>query len=250
MEAQTIKALQERAARAMPAERVETAGGWLLRHAPRCSWWVGTVLPHGGVEDLESSVAAAERFYADRGERTRFQITPGVCAEGLDALLDDRGYRRSGPISLRASPTAAVRERLGPSPLRATVEDRLRREWFDTWLGVHGTSGDVGAEWDLLGRVAAPSGYARAFAGDQAVAVGRAVADDGWAGVYGMATPPPARGKGAARSVLAALADWAGANGAEWMFLQVESDNFAAMRLYERAGFAEVGAYHYRLRPG
>lgn len=44
--------------------------------------------------------------------------------------------------------------------------------------------------------------------GNGVVAVGRVVADEGWAGVFGMATLPRARGKGAGRSVLAALADW------------------------------------------
>jgi ribosomal protein S18 acetylase RimI-like enzyme len=30
------------------------------------------------------------------------------------------------------------------------------------------------------------------------------------------------------------------------MYLQVECDNAAAVRLYERAGFTEVCRYHYR----
>jgi hypothetical protein len=51
-----------------------------------------------------------------------------------------------------------------------------------------------------------PGTYACAVIGDDVVAVGRAVADAGWAGVFGMATLPEARGQGAARSVLSALA--------------------------------------------
>ena len=67
------------------------------------------------------------------------------------------------------------------------------------------------------------------MSGDDVVAVGRAVADTGWAGVFGMATLPRAGGKGAARSVLAALADWAGAH-ADSLYLQVERDNIPALR--------------------
>lgn len=74
----------------------------------------------------------------------------------------------------------------------------------------------------------------------------RAVADTGWAGVFSMATLPSARGKGAARNVLTALAGWAAENGAEHMYLQVESDNTAASRLYARGRFTEISAYHYR----
>jgi ribosomal protein S18 acetylase RimI-like enzyme len=57
---------------------------------------------------------------------------------------------------------------------------------------------------------------------------------------------PQARGKGAARTVLAALADGAGAHRADCMYLQVERDNIPAPRLYRRAGFSEMRGYHYR----
>lgn len=94
--------------------------------------------------------------------------------------------------------------------------------------------------------MARPGAYACAMLGDEVVAVGRAVADTGWAGVFGMATLPQARGKGAARHLLAALAGWAGAHQADRMYLQVEHDNGPALRLYERAGFGEMSGYHYR----
>nr|WP_255429740.1 GNAT family N-acetyltransferase [Streptomonospora sp. PA3] len=98
----------------------------------------------------------------------------------------------------------------------------------------------------MLGRVRGPSAHVRAIAGSAVVAVGRAVADTGWAGVFGMATLPEARGRGAAGVVLAALAQWAHARGAERMYLQVERDNTPALRLYQRAGFTEACRYHYR----
>ncbi|WP_370017424.1 GNAT family N-acetyltransferase [Planotetraspora sp. GP83] len=91
-----------------------------------------------------------------------------------------------------------------------------------------------------------PSAYACAMIGEDVLAVGRAVADTGWAGVFGMATLPKARGKGAARGVLAALASWARAHEADRMYLQVERDNIPALRLYERMGFTELCGYHYR----
>jgi hypothetical protein len=46
--------------------------------------------------------------------------------------------------------------------------------------------------------------------------------------------------------VLAALADWAGAHQADRMYLQVERDNIPALLPYERTGFSEICAYHYR----
>ncbi|MFC4585936.1 GNAT family N-acetyltransferase [Sphaerisporangium corydalis] len=292
-----VRGLQERAARALPAERVEDAGGWWLRHAPRCAWWVGTVLPHADAApgELTRRVAEAEDFYAALGAPTRFQVSPPACPETLDTILAARGYRLEGPVAIQTAPTTHILNQTSPTPaleaspapalegksnvpaleeapsskeaptvpgsegaltapapesaanvLRIRLDEGPTHAWFEVWHAVQGHGGDPRAEWDLLGRVEGPRAYASALLGDEVVAVGRTVADTGWAGVFGMATLPQARGRGAARAVLAALAGWAAAHDAPHMYLQVECDNTPALRLYERAGFTELCAYHYR----
>jgi GNAT superfamily N-acetyltransferase len=242
----SVRGLQERAARALPAQRVAVVDGWWLRHAPGCAWWVGTVLPHGDASagDLLRRVVEAERFHAGHGTAASFQISPGACPEELDAVLAVRGYRRDSSVSLRVVSCARVLERAPVGASRVGLDERLTRTWFEVWWAVHG--GDFRSEWDLLGRVDRPSAFAYATVGNDVVAVGRAVLDAGWVGVFGMATLPAARGKGAALGVLAEMANWAGMHGAERMYLQVPCDNITALRLYERAGFEEICQYHYR----
>ncbi|WP_436531344.1 GNAT family N-acetyltransferase [Actinoplanes sp. HUAS TT8] len=237
-----IAALQERAARALPAEFGERVDGWWLRAAPSCSWWVGTTLPHGD-GSLADRVDGAEKFYRRYGIDARIQISPGASPSGLDELLAGRGYRRGGRLSLQTAATASVlaRSTAGRSP-EVRVDDAPSREWFAVWHEIHGQDG----EWELLGRVDRPSAYASVVVGGDVVAVGRAVADDGWAGLFGMATLPAARGRGAAGAILDALAGWAVEQRAGNMYLQVEAGNGAATRLYGRAGFREICAYHYR----
>ena len=247
--AETVRGLQERGARAIPAEHVEVVDGWWLRHAPGCAWWIGTVLPHGGDArgyGLGRRVTAAEEFCAARGTAARFQVTPGACAAGLDGLLAARGYRRDSPMSLCAALVADVLDRLPGDGMRVEVADRPSDEWFEAWYAVHGAGTDREADRALLERVVGPSAYVGAMLGDEIVAVGRAVADTGWVGVFGMASLPRARGRGAARAVLAALARWAAAQGIDRAYLQVERDNAAALRLYEGAAFTELCGYHYR----
>jgi GNAT superfamily N-acetyltransferase len=186
-----------------------------------------------------------EEFYAGRGAVARYQISPGACPEELDTVLAERGYRHQSLMSLQVASTARVLEQAPTGSLRVRLDDRPTREWFVVWHAVHG-HGDVRSELDMLGRVERPYAYASAMIGDDVVAVGRAVADTGWAGVFGMATLPDARGTGVARSLLAALADWARACEADHMYLQVERDNIPALRLYERMGFGEACGYHYR----
>jgi GNAT superfamily N-acetyltransferase len=149
-------------------------------------------------------------------------------------------------MSLQVASTARVLEQEPTGSLRVRLDGRPTRAWFEIWHAVHGHGGDSRCEWDMLGRVERPCAYACAMIGEDVVAVGRAVADTGWAGVFGMATRPEARGKGAGRNVLGALADWAGAHEAGHMYLQVERDNIPALRLYERMGFSELCGYHYR----
>lgn len=243
-----VRRLQERAARALPAEHVEHVGGWWLRRSTSCAWWVGTVLPHAaaGPKELVRRVAGAERFYAMHGTTARFQISPRACPAALDTLLADRGYGRESPMSLQVAATTQVSACAPSESVQVRLDDVPTTAWFEVWHAVHGHGGDRRTEWNMLRRVERPSAYASAMIGDSVVAVGRVVADDGWAGVFGMATVPHARGTGAGRSVLAALADWADAQQADRLYLQVECGNIPALRLYERAGFGAVCTYHYR----
>jgi ribosomal protein S18 acetylase RimI-like enzyme len=204
------------------------------------------VLPHGDAEpgELVHRVVEAEKFYARRGATARSQVSPPACPEGPATVLAERGYRRQSPVSLQVASTAGVLEQMPTGSLRVRLDDRPTRAWFEVWRAASGHGGSQ-AEWDMLERVEPQAAYACPMSGDDVVAVGRAVADTGWAGVFGMATLPRARGRGAARDVLAALADWAGAH-ADSMYLQVERDNIPALRLYERTGFREMCGFHYR----
>ncbi|MEV6487196.1 GNAT family N-acetyltransferase [Actinoplanes sp. NPDC051633] len=154
------------------------------------------------------SVAAAERFYAAHGAVTRFQICED-CPPGLDDLLAGRGYRRESPVLLMTARAVAP---LAPAP---AVE-------------VTGSDFSVRLDGVVAGR-------------------GRAVAENGWTGVFDMVTAPAARRRGVARQILAAIAEWAAAHGAPRLYLQVEESNDAARRLYESAGFSPLTTYHYRV---
>jgi ribosomal protein S18 acetylase RimI-like enzyme len=219
-----------------------------LRHADSGAWWAGSVLPHSDAlpVDLPGRIRLVEDFYAGHGARARFQISPGACPAGLDEALAARGYRIDSPMSLQSAPTAHVIDRLPTGGGHVRIDDQPTDAWCETWLAVHGTGGEPGADRDMLRRVDRPSAYASALTGAGVIAVGRAVTETGWAGVFGMATLAYARGSGAARHVLAALARWATHRGAAHLYLQVECDNTAARSLYERAGFTELCRYHYR----
>lgn len=93
-----VRAVQERAAQAVPAVCLERHDGWWLRHGDSSAWWASSVLPHGDARpaDLPGRIRLAEEFYASRHTRARFQISPGAGPAGLDGALAERGYRTGG----------------------------------------------------------------------------------------------------------------------------------------------------------
>jgi N-acetylglutamate synthase len=239
--------LLERAARAMPAAVEDRSSGWWLRHTDGGAWWSGAVLAHDATgSDLSERIVAAERFYAEHRATPRFQVCDG-CPPGLDPLLAGRRYRWDSPISLRVT---SCDEAVEPPQLPG-FQVRVASEFDLAWLAVQSSAGTPEAsaaqEARLLRRVQLPSAYVTVFAGPEPVAVGRAVADDGWTGVFSMATAPQARRRGAARLVLAVIASWARDQGAPRLYLQVERSNAPAARLYGATGFTEIATYHYRV---
>lgn len=246
--------LLERAARATPATVEDRSTGWLLRHTDGSAWWAGAVLAHDAADQdattgrgLADRIAAAEQFYAEHRAKARFQVCDG-CPPGLDAMLAERGYRRESPISLRV----ASRERLVVPPEAFGLEVRVVAEVDEAWLAVLRSTPEapVNADYEarLLRRVRLPSAYVTVFGAGEPVAIGRAVADDGWTGVFGMFTAPMARRRGAASQVLAAITNWASEHDTPRLYLQVEKSNVAATHLYAVAGFSEIATYHYRVK--
>lgn len=243
--------LLERAARATPAAVEDRGSGWWIRYTDGNAWWSGAVLAHDASDDghLRERVEAAEHFYAERDAAARFQVCPG-CPPELDRLLSDRGYRWDAPISLQTMDLPESLEARSTPGLGVRVNSRLDPGWLAVLAKTGGPRTVVEKETRLLGRVALRSAYVTVLAGDEPVAIGRGVADDGWTGVFGMATAPKARRRGAARLVLSAIAHWARKQDTPQLYLQVELSNTAARQLYAAAGFNQFATYHYRVRDG
>jgi GNAT superfamily N-acetyltransferase len=192
-------------------------------------------------------IAVAEDFYAAHSALARFQVCPG-CPPDLDDALSLRSYEWGDVVSLQVASRSRVTRYHSAPALRVDCKDRLDAEWFRLLMAASQIpDADQAPEWQLLQRVDRPSAYVTAFVSGRPVAVARAVADRGWAGVFNMATLPDARRRGAGRAILARLADWASSQGCAHMYLQVTRDSTAALRFYRRAGFEKLCLYHYRI---
>jgi len=89
----------------------------------------------------------------------------------------------------------------------------------------------------------------RAVATIGSVARARGALDGDWLGLHDIWVSPDARRQGLAQRVLAELVDWGASHGATTAYLQVRSDNQAALALYERLGFVTHHTYRYLAAP-
>ena len=236
MDPELILDLEERSVRAMPAVETVRIGRWLL------------LMGRGEVSRLNSCVTfgesprrsmferieAVESRYVSRGRDPKFRLTR--LDTHLDARLETRGYDRgpevimmTGPVGGRTDGTVAVAAGTGPT-------------WLDRYAawGGHGElrTAEVG---ESLGSLALDMG---AFMSPAAIGV--AVLDGPWVGLFDIITDPGRRRRGHGRSMTETMLAWAAERGAERSYLQVVATNDPALALYDSLGFTEVYRYWYR----
>ncbi len=235
-------AIERAAARAWPADEVERVAGWTLRRTEgvdrRRS---NSLLPPEdsghAVRTVELALATAEELGFD----PVVQVSPAEVHLRLDEALEDRGMRFGGRTLVLAGPLgrgASVRKvRLG----------RLDAAWVQAWAAVAGPEGAAETAELVLSQLDGRARFAIAGGSDgEPVAVAIGVVEDGWLGVFSLTVAPAARRRGVGSAVMDALEAWAATAGARHVYLQVEADNEAALRLYAGRGMSIAHSYHYR----
>jgi ribosomal protein S18 acetylase RimI-like enzyme len=221
---------------------VEQLAGWRLRFAHGLTGRANSVwtAADDGSLPLDEKVERAEAFYRGHDLAPRFQLTDASRPPGLEALLARRGYAQ--PVPAVSVETAELGEVADPGGV--DVGEQLDDQWLALWAGSRAFD-----DLDVARALLTGSPGRTAFARVDDVAVGRAVAVDGWLGITSMATLPAARRRGHARRLLEALVAWGRAHGATHGLLQVDETNVPARALYARFGFRASHAYRYLVAP-
>jgi len=263
-----IRLMEELAMNAWPAELVEPLDGWRIRWHRMASRRVNSVWPNDwdGQVPLAIKLEKVELFYTLRGQPARYQICPAALPDGLDEVLETRGYTVDGVTAVQVVEVPEVLARIFPSPPRANTlrrplpagergeEVKIFETLTDEWLEGYCLMQEAGVKnvpsrREALGRVVAPGVYVLVCVNGEAAAVGRGVLERGWLGVFGMSIRREFRRRGYATEVLGTLAGWAQLYDAEKMYLQVLENNPGAKALYEKVGFETLYHYHYRESP-
>jgi GNAT superfamily N-acetyltransferase len=219
--------------------------GWLLRLLPgkaKRARSVNAVYP--STLALPAKIAYCERIYGAARLPALFRLTPFSQPEGLDAELARRGYGRFDTTAVESAtiPEATASDGASIMNLRA---------WVDAVGELRGSPSEHrGAHLARLeGMPLAVRAVAIERAG-QVIAAGLTIVEDDCAGLFDIVTAEAERRKGHARVVVAALLNAARELGAREAYLQVDSANEPARRLYRQFGFVPRYEYWYRGREG
>jgi len=240
-----VRELDALCARAWPSFEREECGGWIFRSAAGFSLRSNSVWAadlQGGMT-VEERISRAEAFYAARNLPARFQISPATRPARLEAALIRRGYsfHTTTDVMIARDPTPSPSMRIELTPLPSET-------WRQVMLDSAHDSADAHGRLAIVHRIGLPRAHATAWVDGRAAAIGLGVADGNWLGVFAMRTHPDYRRRGLARAIVATLREWAAARAANVAYLQVESDNAAAIALYSGLGFARAYAYRYCTR--
>lgn len=232
---------------AWPAAHCEAVGPWKLRATGGSGRRLNSVFTATreriSPEEARSLVGEAERRYAARWQKAAFQLSAATNAEGLDEYLAGRGYVVDGvsevwTVGLSESDSASG---------EVMLSDHADEAWIDCAI----EPGDKRMlHSQVIERIAAPSCYAAVHVDGEAIGCGMAVSQEGWTGIFCMATRPEHRRRGIGSAVLRALLKWAAERNDRGAYLQVMKENLAAQALYRAHGFARAYDYHYRIAGG
>ena len=258
----SVEDLQRVMVGAWPAMETARLGGWVLRASRGFTQRANSVVTAGSPgRPVPAALDAVEQWYAARGLPPNLTVAgpvgfdPSSDPVGAEALR--RGYRARVPTLTLTAPTRLLAD---PPPARAggggsKVGDpqavEVGPELTDAWFSAYRAYREVDV---VAARAILTGSPAQAFAtvrdADGAVVgIGRLGLAAAWGGVAAMWVEPDARRRGLATAVLAALARAADRAGARSLHLQTDSDNVAALGLYERHGFERHHAYVNLRRP-
>jgi len=241
-----IQLLEELSLNAWPALQTVVYDGWLLRFAGGMSRRANSVqVLYPSSRPLDEKIDFCETHYERAGLPTAFKLTEAAPA-GLDERLAQRGYRREGEISVQ---TLSLKGRsFEPSEL-ATVLEQPESARIDEFCRLnHERAAFAGILARTLELIAVQAAFVALARNGRVEAVGIAVVEREYVGLFGLAVDERVRRQGLGTALVETCLSFGQLQGAQYAYLQVMASNVPALSLYQRFGFKETYRYWYRLK--
>ena len=237
-----IKLLEERASNAHVALDMMLYDGWILKFSEGYSHRANSVgLLYPSTIDPEEKIDYCEKRYAEQNLPCTFKLTDRD-TEMYERLVK-RGYREASPSDLMILALQDL-----PTPEGTfRFSDRPSEEWLRAYFTFKGYS-DPGRQNTIrrmLAKVRVETCFAAVLRDGAIAACASTATERGYALLQNVVTDPCLRWQGIGRTVCLAMLSKAKQNGAEWAYLQVDTINTPARRMYDSMGFQILYSYRY-----
>ena len=231
---------------ALPAAHTLHYDGWLIRMTADGPKRANSINPlHGSTLPLKQKLAYCRNLFAQMQVPLIYRLTNHECNAELDACLEVDGLEKIDDCIVMTYDL---------TQLSPCADAAYREHDADTWIAQMMTLDAAPqarklAHTGLLRMLALPAIYGSMQIEGHCAAIGLAVIDGDYAGLFDIATAPALRGKGYARALTACLLQRAKEHGARTAYLQVVAANLPALMLYESLGFRACYRYWFRVQP-
>jgi N-acetylglutamate synthase len=241
-----IRSIEELSFNAWPALQSMYYDGWLLRFANEYTRRSNSVNPtYPSVIDPIEKIAYCEQIYRKRKQDVVFKITPACYPPNLDAVLANCGYVQEATTSVR---TLTLEDLEQPTVETVTCLNEPTSAWLDGFCTLNTLHNHRSTMEQILKAIVPERCFIALYQQNEIVAVGLAVHDGEYVGLFDIVTAAHWRNRGFGKQVLLHLLNWAKENGAQHAYLQVMTNNQPALSLYSKVGFQEIYQYWYRVK--
>lgn len=241
--------LEELAMNAWPALQTVLYDGWIIRFANGYTKRANSVTPlYPSTLWLDEKIYQCEQLFDQQKLRPTFRLSQATDISEVDAQLENRGYERIDTTSVQ---TVDLYEIDVAQSKRAYLFPDY--SGMESWLGsFHELSGDHRADdkthKKMLSNILGETGYMVLMDEGEVVACGLGVVERGYLGIFDVITAVSHRNKGYGTELMHSLLAWGKDCDADFAYLQVMTNNPAALSLYAKLGFTEQYQYWYRVK--
>ncbi|WP_191602967.1 GNAT family N-acetyltransferase [Marinomonas algicola] len=193
--------------------------------------------------DLSMLVKRYEAFFEGKGLPCIFRLPSFTNNQALDAYLGCQGYQ------LIDRSLVLYKSLEGTTFNDSNIVEKRRDEWMLSYCQINGLDiAKQATHLDILNRIKDRVIMAVLMEGEEEIACGLGVISHGYFGLFDFVTKPSVRKMGYGTTLLNGMLYWAVENGAKNAYLQVVSENQAALNLYQKLGYKPCYEYWYRIR--
>lgn len=241
-----IQFIEELSMNAWPSLQTCIYDGWVLRFADGYTKRSNSILPvYKSTIQPEEKIDLCEKKYATLGLPTVFKLTKVSNPQGLDDILEHRGYQ---PLDETAVRLLDLTQSTPCKPKDVVMEDSFTEHWTDGFFQCSGLT-DAKIQTtakQILANIRTEVICVAKKAGGHIVGCGFGAVERGMVGIFDIVVAKSHRRCGYGLDIMNGILTRAMEMGVRNSYLQVVVGNTPAENMYTMLGYKEAYRYWYR----